>query len=54
MLQQDQFPFSSNNNPEKGSSFVGTLFLLGSIIVTFLLVNKIAITDSSFTRQSKD
>lgn len=52
MIQQNQFPFSGESKIEGNVSILGTLLLIGSIAVTFILVNNMAIKDS--IRRSND
>jgi len=54
MLQQDQFPFTQNSNQESRSSVLGALLLIGGVILSIILVNKMAISDSTFSQKSND
>ena len=54
MLQQDQFPFNQNSNQDSGSSVLGTLLLIGGVILSIILVNKMAISDSTLSQKSND
>jgi hypothetical protein len=47
MIQQEQFPFSSETKSEGGVSILGTLLLIGFIAITFAFVNKMAIKDAN-------
>lgn len=54
MLQQNQYPFEQKSIKESGSSVLGTLLLIGGVILSIILVNKMAITDSTFSQKSND
>lgn len=54
MLQQDQFPFNQNSNQDSGSSVLGTLLLIGGVILSIILVNKMPISDSTLSQKSND
>jgi hypothetical protein len=52
MLHQEQFPFNKKTHPDSKNRFLGTILIYGSLIVTIILVNKMAYKDMQFFHKS--
>jgi hypothetical protein len=54
MIEQNQFPFDKKSENRGSLNIFGTFLFIGLVIFSISAVNKMAFSDSSFFKESKE